>query len=100
MPNCLKCKKALRSIGRNRKNGKDFQSNANYNKDWKERQYHKKCWKEHQDDIMFDFMMKERELERIKKENKLMKEIINKNDNKNEELNSKIENDKFVVRFK
>jgi len=104
MPNCLKCKKALRSIGLNRKNGKDFQSNANYNKDWKERRYHKKCWKEHQDDIMFHFMMKERELERMKKENKLMKEIITNNDNKNEkskeELTSKIENDKFVVRFK
>tara|TARA_E500000318_G_scaffold6641_1_gene6283 strand:- start:187 stop:501 length:315 start_codon:yes stop_codon:yes gene_type:complete len=104
MPNCLKCNKPLRAIGRNRKNGKDFKSGANFNKDWKERQYHKKCWKEHQDDIMWDFMIKEKELERMKKENELMKEIITNTDNKKEknkeELQTKIENDKFVVRFK
>lgn len=88
MRNCLKCNKPLRAIGRNRKNGIAFQSGANHNLDWKERQYHKKCWKEHQDYIMWQFMIKEKELERMKKENN------------EKELQTKIENDKFVVKFK
>ena len=79
MPNCYKCKKPLMKIGRDRKNGIDFQSNANYNKDWKQRRYHKKCWKQHQDDIMWDFMIKEKQLEILKKQ---------------------IDNEKFIVRFK
>lgn len=101
MPNCLKCGKPLRSIGKNRKNGKDFISGANDNKDWKTRKYHKSCWKEHQDDIMFEFMIKEKELERMKKENELMKDIItNKEIKKKKELEEKFEVDKFIVSFK
>jgi len=69
--------------------------------DWKERQYHKKCWKEHQDDIMWEFMIKEKELERMKKENELMKNMITKKEVKKEkELENKFEADKFVVSFK
>lgn len=98
---CLKCGKPLRKIGRNRKNGKDFLSGANDNFDWKARKYHKRCWKEHQDDIMFEWCIKEKELERIRKENELMKEIItNKEQKKEKELEEKFKGDKFIVSFK
>lgn len=47
MPNCLKCGKPLKLIGKERKNGK-----GNYT-DWKDnddkpREYHKKCYLEEQ----------------------------------------------------
>lgn len=38
MRTCKACGKALVSIGRARKNGKQTHD------DWKTRQYHKKCW--------------------------------------------------------
>ena len=66
---CLKCGRAMPSIGRNRANGKDFLSGANYNKDWKRRKYHKKCWKEHQEDIEWEYKLKQLQLERLEKEN-------------------------------
>lgn len=101
MPNCLKCHKPLRSIGKNRKNGKNFVSGANNNMDWKERQYHKKCWKEEQDWIWLEMCMKEKEFDRIKKENELMRKIITKQEAKKEkELEDKFEENKFVVSFK
>lgn len=47
MPNCLKCGKPLKLIGKERKNGK-----GNYT-DWKDnnknpRELHKSCWKQEQ----------------------------------------------------
>ena len=47
---CLKCGRALTSIGLDRKNGRTTEDK--YNKDWDTRKYHKKCWrekKEHQE---------------------------------------------------
>ena len=41
---CVKCNRALTSIGLDRKNGKI--SLDKYNKDWDTRKYHKKCWRE------------------------------------------------------
>ena len=97
---CFKCNKAMPSIGKNRVNGKNFVSGANYNKDWKKRRYHKKCWKQYQLDFEWEYRLKQLQLEKLEKENKLMKEIITNNDNEKEKLNTKIENDKFIVRFK
>ena len=48
MPNCKRCDKPLRSIGKERENGKDFDGNKGH--DWTDRQYHKKCWKYIQDE--------------------------------------------------
>ncbi len=46
-------------------------------------------------------MIKEKELERMKKENELMKNMITKKEVKKEkELENKFEADKFVVSFK
>tara|TARA_R110002050_G_scaffold292474_1_gene447885 strand:- start:319 stop:537 length:219 start_codon:yes stop_codon:yes gene_type:complete len=56
MPNCVKCGKPLKLIGKERKNGK-----GNYS-DWKDndkspREYHKKCYIEEQKykDIYYNF---------------------------------------------
>jgi len=56
MPNCIKCGKPLRLIGKERKNGKgDFY-------DWKDnnknpREYHKACWKEKKEIEYFLYLL-------------------------------------------
>ena len=43
MTTCAHCNKCLRSIGKKRKNGRNFIGNDG--NDWSGRLYHKKCWK-------------------------------------------------------
>ena len=43
MTTCAHCNKSLRSIGKQRKNGRYFIGNDG--NDWSKRLYHKKCWK-------------------------------------------------------
>ena len=101
MTNCLKCNRPLRAIGRQRKNGRDFQSGANLNNDWAQRQYHKKCWKEEQEFLWLKMLHKDRELEKVKKENRVMKDVITNTDYKNkEEIKKIIAEDPFIVTFK
>jgi hypothetical protein len=50
---CGRCNKTLPMIGTDRKNGKEFLSQANNNKDWIQREYHKKCWKIEQQEQEF-----------------------------------------------
>ena len=44
MTKCIKCNKALKKIGTERKNGTTLRNHNG--KDWEDRQLHKKCWKE------------------------------------------------------
>ena len=50
---CVRCGKTLPIIGTDRKNGREFYSQANNNKDWIQRGYHKKCWKLEQEQREF-----------------------------------------------
>lgn len=72
---CLRCKKTLRAIGVERKNGRDFLSGSNNNHDWKKRQFHKKCWIEHNEELDWDRKLKDIELERLRKENEAYKKL-------------------------
>tara|TARA_R110002072_G_scaffold113962_11_gene243775 strand:+ start:4696 stop:4938 length:243 start_codon:yes stop_codon:yes gene_type:complete len=54
MVECGKCKNHLKAIGKQRKNGKDFEGNKG--NDWDERKFCKKCYKllkEQQNLILF-----------------------------------------------
>tara|TARA_Y100000361_G_C10865452_1_gene191470 strand:- start:133 stop:342 length:210 start_codon:yes stop_codon:yes gene_type:complete len=49
---CIECGKPLRLIGRDRKNGKDFEGNNG--KDWDNRKRHKKCYKTYRERISLE----------------------------------------------
>ncbi len=55
---CLYCKKYLKSIGTQRKNGK---ISNNYSHDWNSRKYHKKCLKMMEQEYRFKLQMEEYE---------------------------------------
>ena len=53
---CIECGKSLKVIGKDRKNGKDFEGNNG--KDWCERKRHKKCFKLYMERLRFEDYLK------------------------------------------